>query len=164
MKPTTAIAAALLTIVTLGCRVDAPAGKGEPAPRFELSRLDGSRVSLDMLAGKLVLVDFWATWCPPCVLEIPELNAVYDRYRDSGVEILAISVDDEELEFLQNWAQENRVAYPIALGDMDVARAYGADQFPYHVLIGREGEILARLTAGFHDREELAELITPHLD
>ena len=154
----------LASLATLACRVDAPAAQGEPAPPFELSRLDGSPVTLASLAGKLVLVDFWATWCPPCILEIPELNSFYQAHREAGVEILAISVDDETPEWLKEWATKEGIEYPVAIGDMDVARAYGAEQFPFHVLIGREGQILARLTPGYHDREELDELIAPHLN
>ncbi len=109
-----------------------------------------------------VLVDFWATWCPPCILEIPELNAFYEQHRDDGVELLAIAIDADEKDDLLAWSEEKGIQYPVALGDIDVARLYGADQFPFHLLISREGRILERLTPGYHDRDELAALVARH--
>jgi thiol-disulfide isomerase/thioredoxin len=120
-------------------------------------------VRLEDLRGQLVLIDFWATWCPPCVLEIPELNAFYAEHRDDGVELLAIAIDVDDPAELAEWTAERGVQYPVALGDVTLARLYGAEQFPFHLLISPEGRILERLTPGYHDREELAALIARHV-
>jgi thiol-disulfide isomerase/thioredoxin len=130
---------------------------------FDLARPDGGRVHSDDLRGRYALLDFWATWCPPCVLEIPEMNAIYERYRERGLEVLAISVDELPPDELQAWLRENGVAYPVALGTEDLARRYGGFGFPFHVLVSPEGEIVERLTPGFHDREELAAVVERHL-
>ncbi len=145
----------------LGCTAE-PLAKSEPAPDFDLERLFGGRVSLRELQGRTVLIDFWATWCPPCVREVPELNAFYAAHGENGVEVLVISIDTEPREFVENWVTEKGVLYPVAAGDLDLALAYGAEQFPYHVLISADGRILERLPPGFHDRQELAELLARH--
>ena len=148
-----------IAALCLACSAEPPAPAGEPAPEFELEVLSGGVVTLRELRGKTVLIDFWATWCPPCVREIPELNAFYATHRESGVEVLAISVDTEEREFLENWGAERGVLYPVAVGHLDLALDYGAEQFPYHILLGPDGRIVERLTPGYHDREELNELL-----
>jgi hypothetical protein len=68
----------------------------------------------------------------------------------------------EEREFLEDWVVEKGVLYPVAIGDVDLALTYGAEQFPYHLLVGRDGRILERLNPGYHDREELGELLARH--
>lgn len=151
-----------LVALALACRVETPAPAGEVAPDFVLKRLDGSEVSLADLRGKTLLVDFWATWCPPCILEIPELNAFYAAHKGDGVELLAIAVDVDDPDELAAWTQERDVQYPVAIGDMDVAQRYGADLFPFHLLISPEGRVVERLTPGYHDRDELAELVARH--
>jgi thiol-disulfide isomerase/thioredoxin len=125
--------------------------------------LDGAPVRSEDLRGRYVLLDFWATWCPPCVLEIPELNAVYERFRNRGVEVLAISADELPIGELSEWADENGVAYPIAVGSEELARRYGAFGFPFHVLLSPQGTVLEALTPGFHDREELSGLVERHI-
>ena len=131
----------------------------EAAPSFDLPLVGGGRVSLASLRGKTVLVDFWATWCPPCLLEIPELNALLEETRGEALEILAISIDSLSLEELAEWVKANGIAYPVALADTDLAAAYGADAFPFHVLVDANGKIGARLDSGFHDRDELRALL-----
>jgi peroxiredoxin len=155
-----ALALALVSLL-LGCR-EAARPAPELAPAFELPLVGGGSVSLDSLRGESVLVDFWATWCPPCVLEIDELNAIQAELRASGVRILAISIDTLPPEELARWVGEHGIAYPVALASVDLASAYGADAFPFHVLIGPDGTVRERLESGFHDRGELRALVARH--
>ena len=96
------------------------------------------------------------------MLEIPELNAFHERYRGDGVAVLGVSIDDEEREELAEWAEEHGIRYPVVLGNTEIARRYGAMQFPFHVLVGPDGKVLERLTPGFHDREEFEALLRRH--
>ena len=144
------------------CSIEEPLPVGELAPDFDLERLEGGQIQLADLRGKYVLLDFWATWCSPCVLEIPELNAFYQESRASGVEVLAISVDLDERQSLLDWATKKGILYPVALGTTEVARSYGAAQYPYHVLVGPDGRVLERLTPGYHDRDELRAVLARH--
>jgi len=140
----------------------APAPKNDPAPNFDLPLVGGGSVSLASLKGQTVLIDFWATWCPPCVTEVPELNAVSKELHGSNQRILAISVDSLTAEALGDWLKERDVTYPVALGDSDLAGLYGADAFPFHVVVGPDGKVLERLESGFHDREQLRAVLARH--
>ncbi len=150
-----------LALACLACKFEV-ATPADTAPAFALERLGGGSVRLEDLRGKHVLIDFWATWCPPCVLEIPELNAFYEKHRDNGVELVAIAIDGDDAAELEEWARARDIRYPVALGSYEVARLYGADQFPFHILISPDGEIVERLTPGYHDRDELSALIARH--
>jgi peroxiredoxin len=136
----------------------------EPAPPFELALAGGGQVRLEELRGKVVLLDFWATWCTPCELEIPELNAFYRESRGRGVELVAISIDEIDPGEVERWAAERGVRYPVAHGSSELAEAYGAFEFPFHVVISRDGDIAERLEPGLHDRDELLEAVTRQLD
>ena len=92
-------AALLASLVCCGGEAEPP--PAGPAPSFDLPLVGGGRVTLASLHGQTVLLDFWATWCPPCLLEIPELNAVSQELAGSGVRVLAISVDGLTLEALR---------------------------------------------------------------
>lgn len=153
--------ACLLALLVSSCSQPArpPA---EAAPAFDLPLVGGGTVSLASLRGKTVLIDFWATWCAPCVLEVAELNAIYNATAGTDVRVLAISVDSTTAEAVTAWTRERGVLYPVALGGIDLANAYGADAFPFHVLVGPDGAILERLESGFHPREELLSLLDRH--
>jgi peroxiredoxin len=129
---------------------------------FDLERLGGGRARLSDYRGQLLLLDFWATWCPPCVLEVPEIDAFAREHGSRGVAVLAISVDGDRPEALQAFVTEHGVAYPVAIGSEELARRYGATAFPFHVLVSPDGTVLERLLPGFHDREELRELVARH--
>lgn len=98
---------------------------GKPAPSFTLQDLNGKTVSLSDLKGKVVILDFWATWCPPCVIEIPHFIALYEQYKDQGFAMVGISVDREGVSVVKSFARKYQVNYPILMADGQVANAYG---------------------------------------
>ncbi len=125
-----------------------------PAPALALKSLDGREYSLAALKGKTVVVDFWATWCPPCEFQIPVLNAVYDAWRDRGVVVLGVAVDAEGAELVAPYATEHAIRYPVLLGDEALARSFGAVGFPTSVLVAPDGS-MSRAHAGLVEKEEL---------
>jgi peroxiredoxin len=133
----------------------------EPAPDFTLSDLQGEQVSLADFRGKVVVVDFWATWCAPCVFQVPELNALWRAHEQAGdVAVVGVAVDVEGAEVVGPWVEEQGVEYPILLGDESLAREFGVLGFPTLVLINRDGSIDS-LHVGLIEHEELEDLVAP---
>lgn len=126
----------------------------KPAPALALKSLDGQEYSLGGLKGKTVVIDFWATWCPPCEFQIPVLNAVYDAWRDRDVVVLGVAVDAEGAEIVAPYAVEHGIRYPVLLGDEALARSFGAVGFPTSVLIAPDGN-MSRAHAGLVEKEDL---------
>ena len=125
----------------------------QPAPDFSLETLQGQTVRLSSLKGKVVLLDFWATWCPPCVQEVPHFKELYGRYRESGFEILGISMDGGEEAQVRSFIRENDVRYPVAAGDARLAQAYGGIRgLPTSFLIDKRGRI-AKKFIGYQDKQ-----------
>ncbi len=114
---------------------------GRSAPAFSLPDLSGQIVSLSDFKGQTVVIDFWATWCPPCVFQVPILNEIQQTYRDRSVVVLGISVDTEGREVVQAFAAEHGVEYRILLGDEALAREYGAPGFPTLVIVHPDGSL-----------------------
>ena len=116
------------------------AGDPSLAPEFELATLDGTVVRLSDSAGKVRLIDFWATWCAPCREEIPMLNELHEGYRDQGLTILAIS--DEDADIVGPFAEEYGVNYTNLVGGEDTFVEYGAPALPTAYLLDGEGRIV----------------------
>jgi thiol-disulfide isomerase/thioredoxin len=111
------------------------------APQFSLPDLDGNQVELAALRGRVVVIDFWATWCAPCVFQIPVLNEFQERHQGDGVVVLGVSVDLEGDGVVREFAQEHGVRYPVLLGDESLAREFGAMGFPSLFVIAPDGSV-----------------------
>ncbi len=139
-------AGALLTIASQGGANSQPEGSSgvistqeRPAPDFTLPDLNGAQVSLAQFRGRPVVVNFWATWCPPCRDEIPRLIEAYQREKD-GVVFIAIS--DEPANVVGPFVKQNAIPYVNLIdGDDRVSTAYGIKAFPTTLFINRDGEI-----------------------
>src|ERR1700680_3176033 len=118
-------------------------GQGRLAPDFELKSLDGRTVKLSDFRGKAVVLNFWATYCAPCLVETPWLTDVYRQYKTQGLEIVGVSMDDGGQQQVSNFVKEMNVNYTILIGNHTVGDAYGGARFlPQTFLIDREGRIV----------------------
>jgi len=119
-----------------------PDPSAKPAPSFTLQDLKGNQISLSDFKGKVVVLDFWATWCPPCVKEIPHFIELYEQYKDRGFAMVGISVDRGGISVVKSFAQKHRVNYPILMADGQVAKAYGGITYiPTTFVIDAAGNI-----------------------
>jgi peroxiredoxin len=138
---------------------------GKKAPDFTLRDTTGKKVTLSSYKGKAVIVDFWATWCAPCKIEIPWLEKLHDQYASQGLEILGVSEDDldyddqakllKEKQEIADAASKLRVNYPILIDDSNVSKPYGGvDALPTTYFVDRDGKVVAA-TVGLADRDEI---------
>lgn len=117
-------------------------GQRKPAPDFTLKDAGGKTVRLSDYRGKVVLLDFWATWCGPCKIEIPWFIAMQRNLKDRGLVVLGVSMDEEGWEVVKPFLTQMNVNYRVAIGDDATSKAYGGiDALPTTFLIDREGRI-----------------------
>ena len=115
-----------------------------PAPDFSLPRLTGERLNLSDYRGKIVLLDFWATWCDPCRGEIPRFVDLQTRYGSQGFQVIGVSMDDGP-EPVRDFYQRFGMNYPVVMGNAKVGELYGGILgLPIAFLIGRDGRIYAK--------------------
>ena len=113
---------------------------GDKAPEFRLQTADGRSVVLSELRGKVVVVHFWATWCPPCVDEIPELDSLYRAFMGSDFEMLTVSVDEGGAPAVEPFMRKNRLVVPVLFNpDRSIAALYGTYKFPETYIVDRQG-------------------------
>jgi peroxiredoxin len=111
-----------------------------PAPAFTLQSNAGQQVSLASLKGKVVMVNFWATWCVPCRQEMPHLEALYKRYNSLGFELLAVNVEKNNAEGARKWLEETPVTFPVLFDpENKVTKLYKVQTMPSTVIIARDG-------------------------
>lgn len=142
-------AASIDSVQTTGSEKSAPPDPqaGKPAPDFELSSLEGSPVRLSDFKGHPVLINYWATWCPPCRDELPHIQKRYEQYSPALV-VLAINAG-EDPDTIKNYIDENGFTFPVLLDpDWKVESLFGIMAYPTSVFIDDKGIILARYVGG----------------
>src|ERR1700674_696552 len=153
-------------------KVDSPAFSAQRAPDFTLKDLDGKDVSLSQFKGKVVLINFWATWCDPCYIEIPWLIEMQQKYSGKGFTILGVVLDEEGKSVVAPWVAKERfnvdgqklpMNYPILLGNDAVGDKFGGLLgYPTSILISRDGKMIKRVT-GILTYDEISKAIESQL-
>jgi thiol-disulfide isomerase/thioredoxin len=128
-------------------------GKAPMAADFELPRLEGGTFRLSDYYGQIILLDFWATYCPPCRMSIPHLIKVYEQYKDRNVLVVGVALDGDGAGVVEKFVDTYKIPYPILLGNPEVVALYGNFQaIPISFLINQKGEIVER-HSGFRPRQ-----------
>ena len=121
------------------------------APDFEIETFDGEMLRLSDLEGKVVVLNFWASWCPPCRWEMPFFETMWNEYRDRDVVFVGVAMSDT-LEDAQGFAEETGVTYPIGLDRTnEIVRAYEVRSLPTTFFIGKDGQVNRRLTSAANE-------------
>ncbi len=129
-----------------------PNPSAKSAPSFALQDLNGKMVNLSDFKGKVVILDFWATWCPPCVIEIPHFIELYEQYKDQGFAMVGISLDRQGVSVVESFAQKHGVNYPILMNDGRTDKAYGGITYiPTTFVIDAAGNIRQKYV-GYQDK------------
>lgn len=129
--------------------------RGVTAPDFELVSLDGRKVKLSDFRGKAVVLNFWATWCAPCKVEMPWFVDLQKHYASDGLEIVGVAMDDSDPQKIAQFASEMGVNYPVLLGTNKVSEAYGdVEYLPTTFYINRQGKIVGKV-AGLIDKAQI---------
>ncbi|MCW8935791.1 MAG: TlpA family protein disulfide reductase [Gammaproteobacteria bacterium] len=139
---------------------------GTQRPAFELEDLDGTLRNVDEWNGKVLLVNFWATWCPPCKKEMPAFIELHDLYQSQGFEVIGIALDDKES--VQDFVDTLGVNYPVFASEyagLELSRLYGnrIGALPFSVFVGRDG-IIKSTKAGELTKLQVEQMIQPLLE
>ncbi len=129
-----------------------PADSRKTAPDFSLEDSTGSLIKLSSYKGRVVLLDFWATWCTGCKQEIPWYMEFQDKYKKDGLSAIGVSLDDDGWKSVKPFLQEHKINYPIVIGNWDtMGKSFGFDSMPATLLIDRDGKI-ADMHVGMVDK------------
>lgn len=138
----------LITLLTIGLYAKIPPTDGgkQLAPDFTLHDLNGKRYTLHELRGQVVVINFWATWCGPCRYEIPDLTRIYNQYKEEGVVVLGISLDDMHPDEIGRFVKNYKMSYPVLHGPRSelakLTAAYGGiNSIPTTFIVDRDGYI-----------------------
>jgi len=154
------VAAVVMVLVVGGaaCAQAKTEAEAVPAPEFSLQDLQGNALSLASYKGKVLILNFWATWCPPCRREIPDFIEAYKALKDKGLEILGVSVDELSAETLRDWTQKAGMNYPVAMATAKIIADYQPGEYiPATIVIDRSGRIRYRQSS-LMDKETLLRL------
>ncbi len=129
------------------------------APDFTLSTLDGGVVQLSGFKGKVVLLDFWAEWCGPCKKAAPTVISLYKNYKDKGLRVFGINLDDiKDIDKVRSYVKNENVPYPILLEGFPAANKYSVSGIPKFVLIDKNGKIAFEVTGALDNLESILKV------
>ncbi|MDR0676842.1 MAG: TlpA family protein disulfide reductase [Elusimicrobiota bacterium] len=129
------------------------------APDFELKDIYGKNFKLSNFIGKVIILDFWATWCPPCQEEIPGFNKLYEEYKLQGLEIVGVSLDSKDVSVVKKFANEYAIKYHLVMGNDQIAKNYGGiTAIPTTFIIDKNGNIVNK-HIGFVSKESFEKEI-----
>jgi len=132
----------MILLLISGCReVKESEKKGKEAFDFTLPNLAGENVRLSSFRGKVVLLDFWATWCPPCRVSIPYIQSLYEKHQRDGLEVLGVSLDKGGEEVLRPFVEKNGITYTILVGNREIGQSYEIKAIPTLFLLDKKGSI-----------------------
>ncbi len=119
---------------------------GTPAPDFTFPGLDGKKVSLSDYRGKVVLVNIWATWCPPCVEEMPSMEKLYQKFKGENFEILAVSIDEPGLKAVAPFMRKSNLTFPALIDSEGAIKAvYGITGVPESFIVDKQGILIKKI-------------------
>lgn len=150
----------LWVVIALGLGLAGCTGNGKPrqAPDLTLTSIDGNPIRLGDYKGQVLVVDFWATWCGPCRLEIPHLIALQTEYGGRGFQVIGVAVSDRE-EQVRLFSEQVGINYPTAMGTDAAVEAFGGfSAIPTTFVVAPDGSIAARLT-GYQEKQVFEDLI-----
>ena len=133
----------LLLVLAAGCVEKGPQAE-VMAPDFSLKSLQGKTVKLSDHKGKVVMLEFWATWCPPCRAAIPGVEKLHKTYKDKGLVVLSISMDQGGWDSVRTFVKDYGMTYPVLIGTDDAATKYQVRTIPMTVIINKDGKIVKR--------------------
>lgn len=151
---------AVLLFIGLAANWGGKGSVGQPPPQFELKDINGQTVSLAQYKGKVVLIDFWATWCPPCRGEIPNMKKVYAQYKSKGFEIIGLSLDRSEKD-LKDYIQKNGVTWRMVFvgNNTQVCSDYHVRAIPSLFVVDRAGNLRYKKVRGQEINKAVEELV-----
>jgi peroxiredoxin len=151
-------------VLATGCAKRAAKNR-KAAPEFSLKDANGQNVHLSDYKGKVVLLDFWATWCGPCKVEIPWFIDFESQFKNQGFAVLGVSMDEDGWKVIKPYVQDRKMNYRVLLGDDKVSASYGGlDALPTTLLIDREGNIASVHEGVSMGKEEFKNAIVQLLD
>lgn len=146
-------AAALLVAGSAFAQQDIEAMAGKPAPTFKMTDLNGKTVTNESLKGKVVLIDFWATWCGPCKKAAPSLQALHEKYGKDGLVVIGANTferTEDKVAPAREYKKEHGYGYLFTVNNDDLARSWGVRGIPTMIVIGRDG-VVQKVQVGFGD-------------